>query len=162
MNFLLWVPIFLSQGRGLVFDPQGGCIPPPPPPPLPMCGLVSAAAPTDSTAAHSSWSTRLTDLRSPAVATPCSTMSLSQTATPYPKSRSSRPTWPAKTYIFFKVDLVHGYHHIPVAQEDVPVITLFGLFELLCMTFDLCNAAQTFQCLMVNVCRPGLRLRLPI
>ncbi len=27
MDFLLWVPIFLSQGRGLVFDPQGGCIP---------------------------------------------------------------------------------------------------------------------------------------
>ena len=33
MDFLLWVPIFLSQGRGLVFDPQrGGCIPPFPPP----------------------------------------------------------------------------------------------------------------------------------
>ncbi len=31
---------FLSQGRGLVFDPQGGCIPPLPPPPLPMWGGV--------------------------------------------------------------------------------------------------------------------------
>ncbi len=32
MDFLLWVPIFLSQGRGLVFDPQrGGAFPPSPP-----------------------------------------------------------------------------------------------------------------------------------
>ncbi len=37
MDFLLWVPIFLVQGRGLVFDPQGGASPASPPP-LPMCG----------------------------------------------------------------------------------------------------------------------------
>ncbi len=28
-DFLWWLPIFLSQGRGLVFDPQGGVHPPP-------------------------------------------------------------------------------------------------------------------------------------
>ncbi len=31
-----WVLIFLVQGRGLVFNPQGGASPPFPPP-LPMC-----------------------------------------------------------------------------------------------------------------------------
>ena len=32
-----WVPIFLSQGRGLVFDPQGGASPPPSPPLVHAC-----------------------------------------------------------------------------------------------------------------------------
>lgn len=50
--------------------------------------------------------------------------------------------------IFSKIDLKKAFHHIPVAEEDVPktaVLTPFGLFEFLCMPFGLRNAAQTFQ-----------------
>lgn len=53
--------------------------------------------------------------------------------------------------IFSKVDLVQGYYQVPVHLGDVPktaVITLFGLFAFLCMSFGHKNAAQTFQLLM--------------
>ena len=62
----------------------------------------------------------------------------------------------AGAVVFSKVDLVRGYHQVPVHPQDVPktaVITPFGLFEFLRMPFGLKGAAQTFQRLMDSVLR---------
>ena len=50
--------------------------------------------------------------------------------------------------VFSKLDLVKGYHQVPVAEADkakATIITPFGLFEYNFMPFGLRNASQKFQ-----------------
>jgi hypothetical protein len=56
--------------------------------------------------------------------------------------------------IFSKIDLSKGYYKIPMHPADIlktTIITLFGLFEFLHLTFGLRNAGSTFQLLMDRV-----------
>ena len=50
--------------------------------------------------------------------------------------------------VFSRLNLIKGYHQVPVADADVPkmaIITPFGLYEYIFMPFGLKNATQSFS-----------------
>lgn len=53
--------------------------------------------------------------------------------------------------LFSTLDLTSSYHQIPIRKDDIPekaVVTKFGLYEFVSMSFGLCNEPATFQRVM--------------
>lgn len=56
--------------------------------------------------------------------------------------------------MFSKIDLLQAYHQIPMNKSDIEksaVITSFGPFECMFMSFGLRNSNSTFQIFMDNI-----------
>lgn len=72
---------------------------------------------------------------------------------PFPHILDSTGEFAGST-VFYKIDLVRGYHQIQVYFDDIPktaILTPFRLREFLQILFGLCTANQTFQRLMNGV-----------
>ena len=58
--------------------------------------------------------------------------------------------------IFLKIDLMKGYHNVPVPTTSIlkmVIVTPFELFEYVFILFGLHNSAQSFQHLMDKIFR---------
>jgi hypothetical protein len=59
-----------------------------------------------------------------------------------------------RAQVFFKVDLLSGYHQVRVKEEDIPktaFMTRYGQYEFLVISFRLTNALAVFMDMMNRV-----------